>query len=89
MKIKEIFYTINFKNQFKLLPEEVKKKAAKTEVLFRSNPFYPSLRLHKLKGRLAGAWSISIDQKYRIIFKPLENGDTLFASIGLHAIYYD
>lgn len=89
MRIKEIFYTINFKNQFKLLPEEIKKKAVKTGALFRSNPFYPSLRLHKLKGRLAGAWSVSIDQKYRIIFKPLEDGDVLFASVGLHAIYND
>jgi len=53
----------------------------------RKNPFYPSLRLHKLKGRLDGLWSLSIDLKYRIIFKVMDDGAILFVSIGLHAIY--
>jgi proteic killer suppression protein len=29
----------------------------------------PSNRLHKLKGKLRGTWSVSINIKYRIIFK--------------------
>lgn len=29
----------------------------------------PSNRLHKLKGTLKGYWSVSINMKYRIIFK--------------------
>lgn len=87
MQVREIFYSTNFQNQFKLLPLEIKKKAIKTEKTFRINPFYPSLRLHKLKGKLNGAWSISVDMKYRIIFKPMEKGEVLFISIGLHAIY--
>lgn len=29
----------------------------------------PSNRLHKLKGPLKGYWSVSINMKYRIIFK--------------------
>ena len=55
--------------------------------LLELNPFHPSLRLHKLRGKLEGLWSISIDRKYRLIFKALENGVILFISIGLHAIY--
>ncbi|MBI5753523.1 type II toxin-antitoxin system RelE/ParE family toxin [Candidatus Peregrinibacteria bacterium] len=69
------------------LVEIIKQKSLKAENLFRINPFYPSLRLHKLKGKLDGAWSISVDNKYRIIFKPLQDGLILFASIWLHAIY--
>lgn len=87
MIVKEIFYDAGFKNEFKKLPFAIKKKAIKIEKLFRRNPFYPSLRLHKLKGKLEGSWSISVDRKYRIIFKPFENGVILFASIGTHAIY--
>lgn len=87
MKIKNIFYTKEFAEQFKLLPEFIKKKAVRCEKLFRENPFYPSLRLHKLKGKLDGLWSISLNRKYRIIFKVMENGDVLFISAGIHSIY--
>lgn len=87
MQIKEIHYNDEFAKQFANLPKTVQKKACKKEYLFRENPFHPSLKLHKLKGKLDSLWSISIDMKYRIIFKPLENGVILFISIGAHAIY--
>ena len=87
MQVKEIHYNDDFKEQFLSLPKLIQKKACKSEQFFRKNPFHPSLRLHKLKGKLDGLWSISIDMKYRIIFKPLDNGVILFLSIGLHAIY--
>jgi len=87
MQIKEIHYNNQFEDQFLALPKTVQKKALKKEKLFRENPFHPSLRLHKLKGKLEGLWSISIDMKYRIIFKPLEDGVVLFISVGMHAIY--
>ena len=87
MKIGAIHFDENFRKQFLLLPEQIQKKACKTEQLFRENPFHPSLRLHKLQGKLDGLWSISIDKRYRIIFEPQDDGITLFISIGLHAIY--
>lgn len=89
MQVKAIHYNEDFKKQFSSLPRIIQKKACQKEQLFRENPFHPSLRLHKLKGKLDGLWSISIDMKYRIIFKPLENGVVLLISIGLHAIYDD
>lgn len=87
MRIKSIYYNEKFADQFRALPKIIQKKAIKTEIIFRKNPFYPSLRLHKLSGELKNLWSISVDMKYRIIFKPLEDGVILFISIGLHAIY--
>lgn len=89
MKIRSIHYNNAFAEQFKSLPQVTQKKACKTEAFFRENPFHPSLRLHKLKSKLKELWSISIDRKYRIIFKPLEDGIILFVSIGLHSIYED
>ena len=68
MQVKEIHYNDEFKSQFLKLPKSIHKKACKKEALFRENPFHPSLRLHKLKGKLDGLWSISIDMKHRIIF---------------------
>jgi len=87
MQIKEIHYNNQFEDQFLELPKTIQKKACKKEKIFKENPFHPSLRLHKLKGKLEGLWSISIDMKYRIIFKPLEDGVVLFISVGMHAIY--
>ncbi|MDA1060237.1 MAG: type II toxin-antitoxin system RelE/ParE family toxin [bacterium] len=87
MQVKEIHYNGSFEAQFLNLPKFIQKKACKCEQLFRENAFHPSLRLHKLKGKLDGLWSISIDMKYRIIFKPMNDGVILFVSIGLHAIY--
>ncbi|MEK9132444.1 MAG: type II toxin-antitoxin system RelE/ParE family toxin [Patescibacteria group bacterium] len=87
MLIKEIRYNDAFAKQFSGLPRIIQLKACKKEAIFRKNPFHPSLRLHKLKGKLDGLWSISIDMSYRIIFKPLENGVILFVSVGVHAIY--
>lgn len=87
MRIVAIHYTDAFAKQFRALPQHIQRKAIKAEKKFRGNPFHPSLRLHKLKGKLDGLWSISLDYKHRIIFKPMEDGVILFISIGLHAIY--
>lgn len=89
MKINDIYYHESFEKKFKKLPDTVKRKALKSEKLFRDNPFHPSLRLHKLKGKLDALWSISIDKAYRIIFEPMKNGDIIFISVGRHAIYED
>lgn len=87
MQVHRILYEAPFQKQFRKLPLSIQQRAVKTEQLFRTNPFHPSLRLHKLKGRLEGLWSISITMSYRIIFDALENGDILFISIGTHSIY--
>lgn len=87
MKISEIHYNKEFIEQFAVLPEYIKKKARKAECLFRENPFHPSIRLHKLGGKLKNFWSISLDMKYRIIFKTMDDGIILFISVGTHAIY--
>ena len=87
MKIQEIHVHKAFEKQFRMLPAHIQQKAGKAEKLFRDNPFHPSLRLHKLKGKLDGLWSISLDREYRIIFEVLEDGVVLFISIGRHSIY--
>ena len=86
MKITSIHYDAGFENEFRKLPREIQKRAAKTEILFRQDPFHPSLRLHKLEGPLKNYWSISINLNYRIIFS-MKNGEALFISIGNHSVY--
>ena len=42
-------------------------KYKKVMFLLGSNPYHPSLRLHKLQGELKSYYSISLDLEYRII----------------------
>jgi len=57
----------------------------KTLELLELNPFHPSLRLHSLKGRLAGLSSVSINRSYRIVIELIIDDDQiLLVNIGKH-----
>jgi len=82
-----ISYDPHFIKELKKLPSFIIYQAAAKEKLFKTNPLHPSLRIHKLKGKLNGLWSLSINKKYRIIFEPQNDGVILFISVGKHNIY--
>jgi len=82
----KIYLHPQFKKSYKKLPLTIKKKAEIKEKIFRENPFHPSLKTHKLKGKLKDIWSFSIDNKYRIIFI-FDNSDVIFLDIGGHEVY--
>jgi proteic killer suppression protein len=82
----KIYFHPQFKKSYKKLPLTIKKKAEIKEKIFRKNPFHPSLKTHKLKGKLKDIWSFSVDNKYRIIFI-FDNNDVIFLDIGGHEIY--
>ncbi len=81
-----ISYSKDFKKQWDKLPQEVKGSAISKEKIFKEFPLHPSLRLHPLKGKLKGLWSLSINMQYRIIFQT-EGEEAVFISIGKHDIY--
>jgi len=54
--------------------------------LFRKNKKYPSLRLHKLEGKVE-EWSISVKGNLRIIFKYVKEG-IYITDIGPHDEVY-
>lgn len=87
MKINEVFFSDWFLEEFDKLSTNIQENSILKLELFKANPFHPSLRLHKLGWKLDGLWSISINMKYRIIFKPQENWNILLISIWTHSIY--
>lgn len=87
MMVNVILYSSIFKKELKELSQEIIAIAIKKEEIFKNNPLHPSLRLHPLKGKLRGLWSISLTTSYRIIFEREKNGDILFISIGKHDVY--
>ncbi len=87
MRVEKISYHPAFAKDLKKLDTVDKKRVIEAEQLFRSNPLYPSLRLHQLKGKLAGAWSISVTMKIRMIFVRRDDGEIVFQSVGKHDLY--
>jgi mRNA-degrading endonuclease YafQ of YafQ-DinJ toxin-antitoxin module len=68
---------------------EVRQQYEKTLQLLELNPFHPSLRLHKLKGHLAGLHSVSINISYRITIEFLIEGATIIPiAVGAHEEVY-
>lgn len=68
---------------------ELRSPYEKTLQLLELNPFHPSLRLHKLKGRLSDLHSVSINLSYRITIEFLIEGRTIIpVAIGSHDEVY-
>jgi len=71
----EVIITDTYKKKaikfFKKHPDLLE-KYKKILLIINNNPFHPSLRIHKLKGKLKNFYSVSIDLKYRIIISFLE-----------------
>jgi len=84
-----IIYGPKFIREYKKLPKEIKYLAEKIEEVFRLNPFHPKLKTHKLKGKLNGLFSLSIGQKYRIIFEfdIHDQQKIYFHKVGNHDVY--
>jgi mRNA-degrading endonuclease YafQ of YafQ-DinJ toxin-antitoxin module len=61
----------------------------KTLELLEANPQHPSLRLHALKGRLAGLHSVSINLSYRITIELLITEEEIVpVNVGDHDAVY-
>jgi len=61
----------------------------KTIEILEVNPYHPSLRLHKLKGRLCEFYSISITMEYRILIDfIIKNDEIIPIDIGTHDEVY-
>ena len=86
----------SFKRAFKSLirqDPEMENKIAQRLQLLVNDPFDPSLKTHKLKGKLSGAWACTVDYDCRIIFnfkKSLDSDveEILLIDIGSHDEVY-
>lgn len=85
-KVDVILFHPNFKSAFLTLPIFIQEKAIAKEKLFRKDVFHPLLKTHKLKGRLRGHYSFSVNYNYRILFKFYKNS-VIFLDIADHDLY--
>ena len=68
---------------------EIRSQYQKTLQLLELNPYHPSLRLHRLQGRLSELSSVSINMSYRIVLEMIiQENDIILVDIGHHDHIY-
>jgi mRNA-degrading endonuclease YafQ of YafQ-DinJ toxin-antitoxin module len=86
MKITAVYYSSTFKKHAKKHPH-LKTKIIKRIEMFQSDPFNPSLKTHKLTGKLKGYYAFSVDYQTRIMFEFLDKDSVAMIDVGTHGIY--
>ena len=88
----KLFFTEGYeKRSAKFLKQhpELKNQYIKTLKLLSLNPAHPSLRLHKLKGKLSLLHSVSINMSYRITIHFIIKNDVIIPiDVGKHDEVY-
>ena len=82
-----IYPASQFKKSFKKLPHDIQQSAIAKDKIFRENPHAPSLKTHKLKGKLSSFWSYSVKYSYRVVFEFVDSQTVIYHDIGTHEIY--
>lgn len=83
----EILYKPIFLRQYNKLSEELRDEVKDAVSFFRQDPWHPSLRLHKLSGKLKGCMSFSVNYKFRIVCEEEKKGVWVLLEVGDHDIY--
>ncbi len=87
----EIAFSSSFKRAFKrrVAGNSERENTFRTKIeLFKNNPFEPSLKTHKLSGKLKDYWSFSIEYDLRIIFYFSDKEKVVLVDIGTHKEVY-
>lgn len=88
----EIAFSSSFKRSFKKKikgRKEIEDLFWEITALFMLDPFHPSLKTHKLSGKLKNLWSFSVEYDLRVIFYfEDKNSRAIFVYIGSHDEVY-
>jgi mRNA-degrading endonuclease YafQ of YafQ-DinJ toxin-antitoxin module len=91
MKYKLIYLESYNKKAAKFIKKhkDLKTQYEKTLKLLELDPYHPSLRLHKLQGKLEGIFSVSINITYRITIDfIIEDEEIILLDVGHHDELY-
>jgi mRNA-degrading endonuclease YafQ of YafQ-DinJ toxin-antitoxin module len=86
-----VAFSTSFKRAFK---RKISGKADKEEKfwraveIFSNDPYHPSLRTHKLSGKLKGLLSFTVEYDLRVIFYFSDPDTARFINIGTHDDVY-
>ena len=87
----DLIWGSSFKRAYKKSTKanpNLKDKIAKALEIFVNDPFHPSLRTHKLSGRLEGLWAFVVEHDCRVVVRFLGEGNVLLIDVGKHDEVY-
>ncbi len=87
----EVSFSPSFKRGFKKRIKgntDLEEKFWQKLEQFTVDPFDPSLKTHKLSGKLKEFWSFSVDYDERVLFYFTEDEKAVFVDIGSHDEVY-
>ena len=76
-----------FKRSYRKLPSDIREDFDKKIVLFIENPHHPSLKTHKLKGKLQECLAFQLKSGYRVLFEFSGFNIVDLLEVGSHDIY--
>lgn len=82
-----VLYAPTFLRMLKSLPPDLQEEAIEALDAFTGFGQHARLKIHKLKGRLAGRFAFSINYRYRIVFQYLKPDTAVMLAIGDHDVY--
>lgn len=82
-----IIFLPSFIKSFQELETSLQERVAQRVRLFETRANHQRLAVHKLKGKLHGRYSFSVNQKYRIVFQWADSKTAVFLAIGDHDVY--
>jgi len=83
-----IRYHLKFKKQYKKLPSKQQLHFDARLQIFLTDQTAPELRVHPLKGKYTGYWSMNVSGDIRALYY-FEGGElVVFALIGTHSQLY-
>ncbi len=83
----KVFFTPTFVRAYKNLPQELQQEIKEKIALFESDQGHHLLKTHKLKGKLKGRYSFSVNYIYRIVFIYTSKVEAVLLTVGDHDVY--
>lgn len=87
MKLKKIVYNPRFSKKLNKYSSKGQKTIIDKIKIFWEKPFSPTLKTHKLTGKLKDFWSFSVSYNLRVMFIFSKKNVVEFIDIGSHEIY--
>lgn len=81
-------YTDKFKKQYKKLAPKIQNQFNGRLKLFIKDRSDSQLRVHPLKGKYAGYWSMNVSGDFRALFRREGDEVVIFGLIGTHSELY-
>lgn len=83
----KVYFTPSFVRQLRSMSEDIREEAFEKIDLFKNRRNHNILKVHKLKGRLAGRFSFSVNYRIRIVFRFISDSEAVLLAIGDHDVY--